>query len=162
MRETIERQTGILDVREVARRGAIAVHPQRLVEDAAGNEAWYHLLEVLARPVLIERPHDDDGQVIGRVIPVHQPIRASLRARVRAHRHQRRVLIHLERPRRPVDLGRRDVNEATDLFDVLQDRVRHDLRPKYVGLEEMTIVVDGTPDVCLRRQVHDDVGLPDK
>src|SRR6185369_14031940 len=162
MHQAVKRAARVLDVREVTRGGAIAMNSKRFAEHATGDEARDDLLEMLTRSELIEGAYDDGGHVVGGEIRIHETIRPRLRARIRTHRHQRLLFVHLRRSGRTVYLGGGDVEEAVDVLDVLQHGVRDDLRAQYVGLEEMVIVVNRPRDVRLGGEVNDDIGLLDE
>src|SRR5215831_19089425 len=157
--QPVEGLAGVLHVEPVALGAAVAVDAERLVEEAARDEAGNRLLQVLEGAEVVEGADDDGGDLVGRPIRVHEAIGARLGARVGAHGQQRMLLVHERGARGAVDLGARDVDEAVDGLLVLHHGVGHHLCPQYVRLEEGEVVVDRAGDVGLRREVDDTVGL---
>src|SRR5262245_64387737 len=54
------------------------------------------------------------------------------------------------------------MNEAVDVRHVLQNGVRDNLRPQYIGFEEVIVVVNRAGDMRLGGEVHNDIGLLDQ
>ena len=84
----------VVDVEPVAPGVAVAVDRQRLVLQRLRDEARDHLLGMLARAVVVERPDDRDRQAVGHVVRVREPVAARLRRRVRRARVERVLLVH--------------------------------------------------------------------
>ena len=95
-------------VEPVARRMPVAVDRQRLVGERLRDEARHDLLGMLARAVVVERPHDHDRQVVRRPVRVGEAVGARLRRRVRRARVERMLLVHRRALGGAVHLGRRD------------------------------------------------------
>ena len=58
----LDRLGVVVDVEPVTARAAVAVHRERLVAQRLRDEARDHLLRMLVRAVVVERPDDDDRQ----------------------------------------------------------------------------------------------------
>ena len=115
---------------------------------------------MLPRAVVVERPHDHDRQPVRDVVGVGKPVAARLGRGVRRARVQRVLLVHRGALGRPVDLARRDQDEALDR--PCADRVEQDLRPLDVrGHELGGALLDRLLDVRLGRGVDDHVHLGD-
>src|SRR5207247_514601 len=54
----------VVDIEEVAARVAVAVDRQRLTGERLRDEAWDHLLRVLARGVVVERADEHDREPV--------------------------------------------------------------------------------------------------
>ncbi len=88
----LDRLGVVVDVEPVARGVPVAVDGQRLVRERLRDEARDHLLRVLARAVVVERPHDHDRQPVRDPVRVREPVGARLRRRVRRARVERMLL----------------------------------------------------------------------
>jgi hypothetical protein len=156
--DRLDRLGVVVDVEPVAGRVPVPVDRQRLAGERLRDEARDHLLRVLPRPVVVERPHDHDRQPVGDVVRVGEPVAARLRRRVRRARVERVLLVHGRVLRRPVHLARRDEDEALD--GRAADRVEQDLRPLHVrGHELGGAFLDRLLHVRLCGRVDDHVDL---
>src|SRR5438128_2242178 len=63
--QPVEGLAMILHEGEIPHGRAVAVHGERLLENAAGDEAGDHLLQVLVWPVVVERSHDHGRDPVG-------------------------------------------------------------------------------------------------
>ena len=127
---------------------------------ALRDEPRHDLLRMLARPVVVERPHDHDRQPVGDEVRVGEPVGARLRRGVGAARIERMLLVHRIGLGRPVDLARRDQDESLDRRRA--DRVEQDLRPLDVRRHELGRALgDRLLDVRLGCGVDDHVDLGD-
>src|SRR5262245_20486342 len=90
---------------------------------------------MLPRAVVVERPEDDDRQVVRDRIGVCEPIGSRLRRRVGAARVERVLLVHRRRLGRAVHLARRDEDEPLDRR--LPNGVEEDLRALDVRRHEL-------------------------
>ena len=116
---------------------------------------------MLARPVVVERPHDHDRQAVGDEVAVREPVAAGLRRGVGAARLERVALVHRVGLGRAVDLARGDEDEPLDRCAA--DRVEQDLRPFDVRRHELgRTFLDRLLDVRLRRCVDDHVDARDE
>ena len=152
----LDRLRVVLDVEPVTARRPVTVHRQRLTGQRLEDEARDHLLRMLARAVVVERPHDHDRQVVRRAVRERQPIRPRLRRRVGAARVQRMLLVHRSPLRGAVHLAGRDQDEALDRL--LADRIQQHASPLHVRRHELGCALgDRLLHVRLRRGVHDHV-----
>src|SRR5206468_10986786 len=58
VKQTVERVAVVVDKHEVAGSRTVTMHGQGLTEDAAGDESWNDLLEMLSRTIVVEGPDD--------------------------------------------------------------------------------------------------------
>ena len=138
----------------------VAVDRQLAVLQRLRDEARNHFLGMLARAVVVERPHDHDRQSVRDVVGVCEPVCTGLRRRIRAPRLERVLLVHRCVVGGAVDLARREEDEALDRR--LADRVEEDLRALHVRRHELArALVDRLLHVRFGRGVDDDVDLRD-
>ena len=115
---------------------------------------------MLARAVVVERPHDHDGKPVRDEVRVGETVGAGLRGRVRAPRIDRMLFVHGRGLRSTVDLARREQDEPLDRG--LADRIEENLCPLDIRRDEFTgALFDRLLDVRFGRGVHDHVHLGD-
>src|SRR6266567_2405331 len=157
--QTVKCVAMFLDENPVSLGRAVAVYGERFFENATCNESRNGLFEMLVRTVIVERPYNDDWDIVGGPIRVHQTIRAALGRSIRTHRVQRMLLSHLPCKRRAVNFGRRDVYEALYAVTMFDNSVSDRLRSQDIGFKEEPVVIDRARDVGLSRHVYDNVRL---
>ena len=159
--QRLDRLGVVVDVEPVAARVAVAVNRQRGAGERLRDEARHDLLGVLARPVVVERPHDHDRQAVGDEVAVREPVAAGLRRGVRAARLERMALVHRIGLGRAVDLARGDEDEPLDRR--APDRVEQDLGALDVRRHELgRPLLDRLLDVRLGGCVDDHVDALDE
>src|SRR3984893_11427042 len=109
--ELVERLAMICDEEEIAPRGAVAMHLERLSEKAARHKAWNDFLEMLKGTEIIERADDHCRNPISRPVGVDKAVSPAFGGGVRAHRVERMPFVHHRVGRRAVDLGCRNMDK---------------------------------------------------
>ena len=81
--ELVERLAMIRDEEEIAPRGAVAMHIERLSEKAARNETRNDFFEMLKGTKIIEGTNNARRNAIGRPIGVDETVRPAFGGRIR-------------------------------------------------------------------------------
>ena len=158
--ERLDRGRGVVDVEPVAARVTVPVDRQRLAHERLRDESRHDLLRMLPRPVVVERAHDHDRQVVRDPVAVGEAVPACLRGRVGAARVERVLLVHRVPLRGAVHLARRDQQEPLDGRPA--DRVEQDLRPLDVRGHELGGTLENRLlDMRLGGRVDDHVDAAD-
>src|SRR5579864_2668204 len=121
MKDTINGITSVFYVNPITAAFPVAMHGERFIENAAGDETRHQFFKVLQRSEVVERSDNYRRDFVGVPIRINQAIGSSFCCSIRAGWKKVMFFIHLRSYSCSIDFRSRNMNETFYAIFVLEN-----------------------------------------